>query len=398
MVRCECLKLDGQQCTRNGSTKKQQNPKFCWQHQNCQDVVTKTPTKQNQVDVVTKTPIKNNQVGVVTKTPTKKNQVGAGTPTKKNQVGVGTKTPAKKNQVSVGTKTTTKQSQVITRNASTNKILRSPFSGSRAIDKIILLSVPDHDLRNLLQINSYFHTFYDYEPLWREKILKEFGVGHIKTYTGSNWRQYYMSLRRYANIYKISGGVDWLAWFDENGYKLHYGDIVVRDDIRTIYDGQQLIEFEAKFESRDKTIPQSFYVLSENHGFVFPVDYWKNAKPEIKILWLKTADLTFTPSQYVYLPNDKNDFYDDNDATDIVYTKFAVNSVNYTLEYESGSGMDTDDVKYFDKLLVIFEYVPIQIPNFLTHKRDHITGIHLVLDADLLYQLNTDLYESVYDE
>ena len=36
MVNCSCIKTDGKPCTRSSSTKPKDNPKFCWQHQNCQ--------------------------------------------------------------------------------------------------------------------------------------------------------------------------------------------------------------------------------------------------------------------------------------------------------------------------------------------------------------------------
>src|SRR5437899_12480604 len=36
MVQCQCLKANGQKCTREASTKAGDNPLFCWQHQKCQ--------------------------------------------------------------------------------------------------------------------------------------------------------------------------------------------------------------------------------------------------------------------------------------------------------------------------------------------------------------------------
>src|SRR5438105_2525862 len=36
MTQCHCLKTDGTPCTREASTKSTDDPKFCWQHQNCQ--------------------------------------------------------------------------------------------------------------------------------------------------------------------------------------------------------------------------------------------------------------------------------------------------------------------------------------------------------------------------
>ena len=35
MTKCQCLKADGKQCTRDGSTKSGHNPFYCWQHQSC---------------------------------------------------------------------------------------------------------------------------------------------------------------------------------------------------------------------------------------------------------------------------------------------------------------------------------------------------------------------------
>lgn len=38
MAKCQCLKSNGQPCHREASIKITQNPKFCWQHQNCQKI------------------------------------------------------------------------------------------------------------------------------------------------------------------------------------------------------------------------------------------------------------------------------------------------------------------------------------------------------------------------
>lgn len=40
MVQCQCIKSDGKQCTRDASTKKADNPLFCWQHQKCTKLAT----------------------------------------------------------------------------------------------------------------------------------------------------------------------------------------------------------------------------------------------------------------------------------------------------------------------------------------------------------------------
>lgn len=57
MVRCQCLKADGQQCTRDVSNKPSQNILYCWQHQKCQKPYTlpitihenKTEIKSNKI-------------------------------------------------------------------------------------------------------------------------------------------------------------------------------------------------------------------------------------------------------------------------------------------------------------------------------------------------------------
>lgn len=36
MVRCSCIKINGQQCSRNASNKDNQNALYCWQHEGCQ--------------------------------------------------------------------------------------------------------------------------------------------------------------------------------------------------------------------------------------------------------------------------------------------------------------------------------------------------------------------------
>ena len=50
MPRCLCLKLNGQQCSRDASDKIGQDDRFCWQHQSCQNLqkipVKKIPTKK----------------------------------------------------------------------------------------------------------------------------------------------------------------------------------------------------------------------------------------------------------------------------------------------------------------------------------------------------------------
>lgn len=38
MTKCQCIKANGQKCERDASTKSGENPKFCWQHQNCQKI------------------------------------------------------------------------------------------------------------------------------------------------------------------------------------------------------------------------------------------------------------------------------------------------------------------------------------------------------------------------
>ena len=46
MTRCQCQKHDGYQCTRDSSTKKGDNPLFCWQHQNCKKSIETQKVKQ----------------------------------------------------------------------------------------------------------------------------------------------------------------------------------------------------------------------------------------------------------------------------------------------------------------------------------------------------------------
>ena len=45
MSQCLCLKQNGQQCQREVSTKIQDNPQFCWQHQNCKKQISTKKTK-----------------------------------------------------------------------------------------------------------------------------------------------------------------------------------------------------------------------------------------------------------------------------------------------------------------------------------------------------------------
>ena len=39
MNRCQCKKNDGKQCTRDANQKIGQNTQFCWQHQNCKNII-----------------------------------------------------------------------------------------------------------------------------------------------------------------------------------------------------------------------------------------------------------------------------------------------------------------------------------------------------------------------
>lgn len=75
MTLCNCLKTDGKQCTRDASTKKGDNPLFCWQHQKCKTTISMItshepePLKKKRITEETikkpepKEPVKKKQVG-----------------------------------------------------------------------------------------------------------------------------------------------------------------------------------------------------------------------------------------------------------------------------------------------------------------------------------------------
>lgn len=39
MVKCQCIKVNNEQCTRDGSKKSNKNNDFCWQHQKCKNIL-----------------------------------------------------------------------------------------------------------------------------------------------------------------------------------------------------------------------------------------------------------------------------------------------------------------------------------------------------------------------
>ena len=49
MNRCQCIKNNGQQCTRYVTTKPGQNQQFCWQHQNCSALVENSPITHQSI-------------------------------------------------------------------------------------------------------------------------------------------------------------------------------------------------------------------------------------------------------------------------------------------------------------------------------------------------------------
>ena len=60
MSKCQCIKPDGQQCSRDASQKPNTNTNFCWQHQTCTKISTKKttiPLKKQSVEKI-KIPIK----------------------------------------------------------------------------------------------------------------------------------------------------------------------------------------------------------------------------------------------------------------------------------------------------------------------------------------------------
>ena len=48
MTRCNCISKDGNQCARDASTKKEDDNRFCWQHQKCQTMTQQSPKIQQK--------------------------------------------------------------------------------------------------------------------------------------------------------------------------------------------------------------------------------------------------------------------------------------------------------------------------------------------------------------
>ena len=76
------------------------------------------------------------------------------------------------------------------------------FTGIKKLDLIPLARLEDQDLYKILLVNSYFNSFSEYEPLWREKVLQRFGPKYIQEYEGSDWKSFYFRLIRRFNKYR----------------------------------------------------------------------------------------------------------------------------------------------------------------------------------------------------
>jgi hypothetical protein len=62
MVRCECLKKDGKQCTRQASVNPNQKSQCCWQHQNCLKNISKSNNTNKKKPQIHKKQVKNKPV------------------------------------------------------------------------------------------------------------------------------------------------------------------------------------------------------------------------------------------------------------------------------------------------------------------------------------------------
>ena len=72
------------------------------------------------------------------------------------------------------------------------------FSGIRFIDSLILLYLPDKDLKSVLCINKYFNEFVNFQPFWTGGEIKSICEYKDKArdYNGQCWVKFYYGMHK----------------------------------------------------------------------------------------------------------------------------------------------------------------------------------------------------------
>ena len=268
------------------------------------------------------------------------------------------------------------------------------FLGKAALDNIILSYFPDKDLCNIFQTNKYFKSFNHNAMLWKTKIINIFGSGHIKDYSGTDFKHYYVKLKSHARCYEIPKDISWKTHLNERDYKICYGDLVVVNNVQYIFNGRELLEF--KYWEYDLTVMQTeFHVLSGKNNF--PVDYWINYTNGI--VWLRVDDFKFEPAKFQQIA----DVNQDGIEITIVYTNFEYNGKKYSLLYTRDECQEADECKTFDKILSRFKYLPMESGDDVDFEdgdcefgvRDYATGILLTTNSWYIQLSDPDLWEGL---
>jgi len=175
MSRCNCFNKNGKQCTRDGSTKSNDNPQFCWQHQNCQTIV-----KQKTIQLKQNTAsVKQNTVSVKQNTaPVKQNTA----PVKQNTVSV------KQNTVPVKQKLVT--TSITLPSHKENTTTKTTPHSKQKPEYIDINQYPHHindpsELLNIkpgdhLMFHKFHLKFYDFDNLNHFKYKSAIGEMFIK--------------------------------------------------------------------------------------------------------------------------------------------------------------------------------------------------------------------------
>ena len=266
------------------------------------------------------------------------------------------------------------------------------YSGFRPLDMLILLQVRDSDLINIFSMNKYFAGFSEYNLFWQNKIINTFGVGRLKEYMGTNFKDYYKELSKNASCFDVPYDDYWnknfTRYFTDKEYKFRRGDIMKINGSKLIFIGSRWSYLQDTIGNDDwiPSIPQSLYVLSENNGTKLPLDYWRTALCTNHIVWLNTKHFKFEKVKYL-------DFPESNIGIDILYfvpTDLAgLKGEKYTLLYSAKYEDDDDKLsnrKMLDHVLEFSKFIriPLQLSDqdfSLDKCKDYISGKVLLTDA-----------------
>lgn len=183
------------------------------------------------------------------------------------------------------------------------------------VAKIVLNYLDDCSLLSLLGTDLKFHSLREYDELWKHRIVKYLGRGHLEDYTSGRWFDFYFYLARRAIMYPIPISVvehidelfddiapgnpakKALEYLAGREYKIKYGDLVTfeciadyRNDGKLIYDGEKLIPL-SHVEDEYGNLPDMFHVLTWNQGVIFPPRYWQKVIKHNWYVWLDVEAL-----------------------------------------------------------------------------------------------------------